>query len=495
MRKRLGVLIVLLSFLAFPVLLASDKGGGNTELKGSVTALPAGGLIGDWTVASRTVHVSAATRIRTDGGPAAVGAVAEVKGASRSDGSIDAVDVEILSPASASAPPEEAHFLGLVSSRPSSGFVGDWTIGGKTVHVTTATRIEAEGGTPAAGASVEVEGTIRPDGSVDAKSLEVRAAPPGGAPPEAGAPEAEARGIVESLPANAGFAGDWKVAGAVVHVTAATTIRTEMRTLAAGAIVEVKGTRRPDGSLDARRIEVLWGPATSGSAKTSVSFIPSVVHASGRNGAVFTTSVTLANTASVPVEVEIRFHGHDRDGRSPLTQVQRLEPQETRTIPDVLASLFGLASDFGLLAVASNSGALLVESRTETPGAGGRFGQGAPAAKRDDLVREGAERHIPGIRHDADVRTNLVVANTGEIETDVEIELEDARGVSVGSMHMTLRPLEMKQINEVARSLGAPDGFHDGRLRLSTPTANGAVASFASEIDNVTNDPRTLWPR
>ena len=34
-----------------------------------------------------------------------------------------------------------------------------------------------------------------------------------------------------------------------------------------------------------------------------------------------------------------------------------------------------------------------------------------------------------------------------------------------------------------------------GRIVLSTPTANGAFAAYASAIDNVTNDPRTLLPR
>ena len=81
------------------------------------------------------------------------------------------------------------------------------------------------------------------------------------------------------------------------------------------------------------------------------------------------------------------------------------------------------------------------------------------------------------------------------METDVEIELDGADGSSLDSVRIRLHPLEMRQINDVARALGAPDGFRDGRLRLSTPTANGAFAAFASEIDNGTNDPRTLWPR
>ncbi len=498
MRQRLGVLVVVFSLVAAVAALADDHGGGSgeTELQGVVTALPSGGLIGDWTIAGRTVHVSAATRIEAEDGPPAVGSIAELKGTSRADGSIDALELEVKPGAGAppQAPPE-THFVGGIDALPPSGLVGDWTVAGKTVHVTSATKVETGDGTPAVGATVEVEGTLRPDGSVDARSIEVRGEPPAGGPPPPPANEVEIHGAVEMLSADPAFLGDWKVAGVLVHVTAATTLHTENRTLAVGAFVEVKGTRRPDGSVDAERIELLWAPPTSGATKTSVSFIPSVAHAGGKRGAFFTTSVTFANTAAVPVDVEVRFQGHDRDGRAPLRSTLRLGPQETRTIDDVLGALFGLGNDFGSLAIASNSGSLIVSSHTGTPGAGGRFGQDVPAAGREDLVREGTGRVIAGLRQDPDVRTNLVVANTGEIDTDVEVELDRADGSALGSVRFTLRPLEMRQIDDVARALGAPDGFRDGRLRLTTPTANGAFATYASEIDNGTNDPRTLWPR
>jgi hypothetical protein len=309
------------------------------------------------------------------------------------------------------------------------------------------------------------------------------------------AQEAEIRGAVDLLASTTNFIGDWKVAGTTVHVTAMTTIRTEGHTLATGSIVEVKGTKRADGSVDAARIELLWGPSTSGTSLTSIKFIASSAHALGRAGAFFTTSLTLSNPSASELEVEVRFQGHDKDGREAQKRRLTLSPQETRTIEDVLGALFGASSDFGSLSIASNSGALLVSSRTGTPGADGSFGQDVPAAGREDLVREGSSRLVAGVRQNPSLRTNLVVANTDEIDTDVEVELEDTAGTALGTARITLRPLEMRQLNDVVRALGAPDGFRDGRLRLSTPTANGAFAAFASEIDNGTNDPRTLWPR
>lgn len=499
MRKRFIRALGLFALLVSATAAVADGHGGSTgtELSGTVTALPAGGLVGDWTIADRTVHVSTSTEIEEEGGAAAVGAFAEVKGASRADGSIDAAKLEVKAPPRGGVAPQETRFVGVVDGLPASGLVGDWSVGGRTVHVTSATKVEMDHGALVVGAMVQVEGTLRSDASVDARALEVEESDEGGkAPPEiTEAPETEIRGAVDVLASGAGFLGDWTVAGITVHVTAATSIRTEERTLAMGSFVEVKGTKRADGSVDAARIELLWGPSNSGASLTSVAFIASSAHAAGRAGAFFTTSLTLSNASTSAVAVEIRFHGHDRDGR--LAQVGRmtLAPGETRTIDDVLGALFASSSDFGSIEVASNSGALLVSSRTGTAGGGGRFGQDVPAAGREDLVREGSSRLVAGVRQDSSVRTNLVVANAGEMDTDVEVELEDAAGAPLGNERITLRPLEMRQLNDVARALGAPDGFRDGRLRLSTPTANGAFAAFASEIDNGTNDPRTLWPR
>ncbi len=498
MRQRLGVLVVVWALFAAAPLLADDHGGsGGTELKGIVTALPAGGGAGDWTIGGRTVHVSTATRIETEGGVPAVGSLAEVKGTTRADGSIDATELEIRA-SGAGAPPQEVHIVGTVDALPSSGLVGDWTVGGRVVHVTSSTRIEAEHGAPAKGDTVEVEGTALADGSIAASSVEVRGADDGGGVPPQAPPqpaEAEIKGAVEVLSADPQLLGDWTVAGVTVHVTAATRIRTDERTLALGSIVEIKGTRRADGSIDAARVEVTWGPATSGGAHTTVKFLPSTARAAGRGGAFFTTSVTLSSRASAPVEVEILFHGHDRDGRDAAVRTLTLAPQETRTIDDVLGTLFGVGRDFGSMSVRSNSGALVVSSRTSTPGGGGAFGQDVPAAGREDLVREGAPRVIAGVRDDRSVRTNLVVANAGPIDTDVEVELEGPDGSPIAAARLSLRPLEMRQINDVARALAAPAGFRDARLRISTPTANGALAAYAAEIDNGTNDPRTLWPR
>ncbi len=168
-------------------------------------------------------------------------------------------------------------FRGTIQTLPgTSGFIGDWNISGRTVHVGTSTKIEQEDGQIAVGATVEVEGCLQTDGSIIAKEIEIKSGPGGGS-------NYSFTGIIEELPNMTGRFGDWKVSGTVVHVGATTCIKQEKAIIAVGVNVEVEGARRPDGSVDAYKIEVKSEMDDGGETefKGSIESLPS---ASGRLG-------------------------------------------------------------------------------------------------------------------------------------------------------------------------------------------------------------------
>jgi hypothetical protein len=201
------------------------------------------GFVGDWTVGSRKVHVTTATRIDQEDGAVAVGALVEVKGTLRADGSVDATRIEVEQAAA-----QCFEFRGIIQSLPNTaGFIGDWMVGGTIVHVTSATRINTEEGAVAVGKLVEIEGCRRVDGTIDAGRIEVE---------EAERPDClEFEGVIESLPPS-GLIGDWRVSGRIIHVTADTLIKIKSGAVVPGAFVEIEGCPRPDGSIDAGKIEV-----------------------------------------------------------------------------------------------------------------------------------------------------------------------------------------------------------------------------------------------
>jgi hypothetical protein len=152
-------------------------------------------------------------------------------------------------------------FKGTVESFP-PGKVGDWRVGGRTIHVSPQCELAQEIGPVAVGAFVEIVGQVLSDGSMNATKIEVTSNPAGGDGRD------DLKGAIESLPVGSGLSGDWQVAGHTVHVTASTIINTEHGAIALGALVEVTGTARSDNSIDAARIEVNPGATGDGEPVT-----------------------------------------------------------------------------------------------------------------------------------------------------------------------------------------------------------------------------------
>jgi hypothetical protein len=67
-------------------------------------------------------------------------------------------------------------------------------------------------------------------------------------------------GAIETLPAGVDLVGDWTVTHVTIHVAATATIDQSKAAAAIGALVQVKGTPRPDRSIDATSIKVLGRP-------------------------------------------------------------------------------------------------------------------------------------------------------------------------------------------------------------------------------------------
>lgn len=218
-----------------------DDDEGEFEFKGRIESFP-GGLIGDWVIGGRTVHVTATTRIEQEDGPLAPGAFAEVEGFLRPDGSVDATRIEIED----EDDEDEFEFKGMIESLP-VGLIGNWIVSGRTVHVTAATSIKQKGGPAAVGAIVEVEGFLRSDGSIDARKIEVKS--------NLGGTRVNFKGTVASLPVS-GVIGDWQVSGRTVHVSASTRIKQKHGSVAVGTAVKVKGIQLSDGSIEAQMIQV-----------------------------------------------------------------------------------------------------------------------------------------------------------------------------------------------------------------------------------------------
>jgi hypothetical protein len=234
-------------------------------------------------------------------------------------------------------------------------------------------------------------------------------------------------------------------------------------------------------------------PGASVAQSTSI-YIPSSAHAAGAHGSFYTTELTVSNPGPTDISFTMKFLGHDQDGTSGPEKIFALGAGQTTTLPDVLGSVFAVTGGYGAIRISSTSDGLIALAETSTAGFGGTFGQSVPAADAFFLLGSASPGSIVAVREDASFRTNLILCNATALPLDVDVALVSSDAVALGTKRYTLPPLGMTQISRVVADLGVPVDVSSGRLDLSTPTASGSFAAYASVIDNVTNDPRTLLP-
>jgi len=140
---------------------------------GMVEALPAHGLIGQWTISGKQVTVSAATAVNQAKGLAAVGAKVHVVGWQMDERITATLIVVLESPTPGG---QFVRFMGPIEKLPEGGLIGDWQVAGRQVRVTANTRL-ADPRFAKIGAIAEVGGVQGTDGIVTAAWIKIAPKP------------------------------------------------------------------------------------------------------------------------------------------------------------------------------------------------------------------------------------------------------------------------------------------------------------------------------
>ncbi|HVO50567.1 MAG TPA: hypothetical protein VMV60_06215, partial [Thermoanaerobaculia bacterium] len=231
---------------------------------------------------------------------------------------------------------------------------------------------------------------------------------------------------------------------------------------------------------------------TAAAATEVVSILPSAAWISGVS-AYWRTGMTLVNPGAADAAVALKWLGHDMDGRGGTERAYVVRAGQTLSLSDEEWEL-NHQQDYGAILMTSSSPSVFLQSETSTPApSGGSVGQALPALGAADYAGATPKTLAP-IRENGAFRTNLVLANPTEIPVMAHVVLFAADGTQLGTQDVALPPLGMTQLTRAAALLGAP-ALNLGRISVSTPTAGGLVAAYASVIDNVTSDPRTLLPQ
>lgn len=148
-------------------------------------------------------------------------------------------------------------FTGEVEQLPDDGLYGEWKIAGRTITVPQGAFIDEHKGTVAKGAFVEVTAILGRNNSLTAVLIVVTRSGQGDDDDDDKRDWVEFRDTIRSLPDGESLIGVWDVGGKVVQVTDETEVEAQGRSIQVGAKVKVWGWRQANGSVLAKRIELI----------------------------------------------------------------------------------------------------------------------------------------------------------------------------------------------------------------------------------------------
>jgi len=210
-------------------------------------------------------------------------------------------------------------------------------------------------------------------------------------------------------------------------------------------------------------------------------------HVIGAGGVPFISDLTLSNPFGVNADGWLRFVEEDSDWQQAPEVTFSLAPGETMSWQDVLASAFGINENVkgSILIGGMPTWSLAVSSRNyAVDDSGRRFGIAIPGQSSFSPLIPGRIYVIPGLRQDAEYRSNLIVTGTVPEPSTVELRVISG-GEVLATAEEQVPAYGLLQINRVASSLGAGD-IADGYIELVV--RSGAVHAALSVVDGSADD-------
>jgi len=219
--------------------------------------------------------------------------------------------------------------------------------------------------------------------------------------------------------------------------------------------------------------------------------IPAIGHLDGLNGSQFRSDVYLYNNSPNYKYVYLSMKMWDSNvSRSTYVYLQG---NEALVLPDVLFNTFGKTGIARLQITAGGSTtdtSIRVSSRTYTVDAnGGTYGFLLPPLNSFQTASAGDILEILGPSLNPGFRTNLGLVDMAASESSparARVEVISSAGFTIDRFEVTLPSLGGMQLNDLFRAHQLPNDGSPVLIRITT--INGMIGSYASTLDNGTND-------
>jgi subtilisin-like proprotein convertase family protein len=229
-------------------------------------------------------------------------------------------------------------------------------------------------------------------------------------------------------------------------------------------------------------------PAVKAEPDGDDTILAQVSHATG-DGNFYTTDVHVTNLSSNPTQVTVSLLPRFTTGEPAGTQQISLAPGETREVPDVLSTLFGLQdpSAAGLRFHPSAPAPLLITARTATREFGGTSGFFTPGEKAQSSLVGGGGRHLAvQLDQNESFRTNFAITEVLGGSATVRVRARDGQGNVLSARDYTLSP--NTSVGDTLDSLLNHGSASNVSLEFEVVSGTGGVLAAATAIDNRTQD-------
>jgi subtilisin family serine protease len=221
-------------------------------------------------------------------------------------------------------------------------------------------------------------------------------------------------------------------------------------------------------------------------------FLSGVARTPGVAPAFWYSDVSVLSTPTTSANLRLTFHGVSA---TPAPITLDLAAGQQIGWSDVLASLFGITQDKGMIEVESTVPVRVLSrtySKVTTGGVVETFGQSYLGQETSEALTSTATGYLAGLRSDGLFRTNVELLNTSGVATDVVVSVLTNDGATITTTTATVPALHWVQL---AQALPAGHTSAFATLRVLAPGA--AVLGSASVIDGSSTDPTTIpmWVR
>ena len=219
-------------------------------------------------------------------------------------------------------------------------------------------------------------------------------------------------------------------------------------------------------------------------------YIPGAANVGGANHSRWTTDLQLMNRGSESASYTVELLVRGEANLSPESVSFELAPGHAVRYANALDSLFD-TTGAGTLRINSVRGDLIASARTATAEGGTSHSVCIEGMDAVTAAGAGQDRHLIQLQNDDTARTNIGVISASAISIWVDVQFFATDGGLLGELLLEIEPFESRQINDVFSSLDstkALDDLHDAYAVVSSSTIGAAFFTYASVVDNDTND-------